>query len=101
MRSFEDRMGAIEERVRGASHARFVKAVESPFAAKLREKVEELEVKLTKARAAGRPTDELEQQLTTQKQWLVQAGGRVSETVAPEPAPKAEKARTTAWVRAD
>ncbi len=101
MRSLEDRMGAIEEKVRGAADARFVKAVESPFAAKLREKVEELEVKLTKARAAGRPTDELEQQLATQKDWLAQAGGQVSATAAPEPAKKTEKARTTAWVRAD
>ena len=33
---------------------------ESPFTAKLREKVVELEAKLDKARAAGRPTEELE-----------------------------------------
>jgi hypothetical protein len=103
MRSFEDRMGAVEQRVRGAADARFTRAVESPFAAKLREKVEELEQKLAKARAAGRPTDELEQQLATQKEWLVQAGGSVpAAPAAPEPAaPKKEKARTTAWVRAD
>ncbi|MDP3712498.1 MAG: DUF349 domain-containing protein [Mycobacteriales bacterium] len=104
MRSLEDRMAAVEEKVRGASDARFVRPVESPFAAKLREKVEELEVKLAKAVAAGRPTDELEQQLATQKEWLVQAGGSVT-AAAPAPAqdaaPKKEKARTTAWVRAD
>jgi hypothetical protein len=52
---------------------------ESPFTAKLREKVGELQVKLDKARAAGRPTAELEAALATQKQWLAQAGGSVDE----------------------
>jgi hypothetical protein len=103
MRSLEGRMQAVEERVRGAADARFTTTVESPFAAKLREKVEELEVKLAKARTAGRPTDELEQQLATQKEWLVQAGGSVSSAPVEVPTSpkKAEKARTTAWVRAD
>ena len=75
MRSLEDRMGAVEAKIRTAGEARFARSDESPFTAKLREKVVELEVKLDKARAAGRPTDELEAALATQRQWLAQAGG--------------------------
>ena len=103
MRSFEDRMQAVEEKVRGAGEQRYQKSEESPFAAKLREKVVELEVKLDKARAAGRPTEELEAALTTQKQWLTQAGGSVDSPAAVEPAPAAPapKKSTTAWVRAE
>jgi hypothetical protein len=107
MRSLEDRMGAVEEKVRNAGEQRFRKSDESPFAAKLREKVVELEAKLEKARAAGRPTDELEAALVTQKQWLSQAGGGSVETpaapaadTAPSTTP-AKKKPTTAWVRAD
>ena len=102
MRSLEDRMGAVEEKIRNAGEQRFKASDESPFAAKLREKVVELEGKLDKARAAGRPTEELEAALTTQKQWLQQAGGSVSApapAVAESSAPK--KKPTTAWVRAD
>jgi BMFP domain-containing protein YqiC len=55
MRSLEDRMGAVEEKIRSAGEARFSRVEESPFTAKLREKVVELEAKLEKARAAGRP----------------------------------------------
>lgn len=104
MRSLEDRMGAVEEKVRNAGEQRFKQSEESPFAAKLREKVVELEAKLDKAKAAGRPTEELEAALTTQKQWLTQAGGSVdspapAEAAPSEPAPK--KKPTTAWVRAD
>lgn len=105
MRSLEDRMGAVEEKVRNAGEQRFKASDESPFAAKLREKVVELEGKLEKARAAGRPTEELEAALTTQKQWLSQAGGSVDASPAPAdeaaPAPAAKKKPTTAWVRAD
>jgi hypothetical protein len=102
MRSLEDRMGAVEEKVRGAGEQRFKASDESPFAAKLREKVVELEAKLDKARAAGRPTDELEAALTTQKQWLTQAGGSVDTQPAAEDAPAAPKKKsTTAWVRAE
>jgi hypothetical protein len=60
MRPLEARMAAVEEKVREADGARFAKAEESPFLVRLREKVAELEVKLDKARAAGRPTEELE-----------------------------------------
>jgi hypothetical protein len=103
MRSLEDRMGAVEDKVRNAGEQRFKASDESPFAAKLREKVVELEGKLDKARAAGRPTEELEAALTTQKQWLTQAGGSASEPAAPatEESSAPKKKPTTAWVRAD
>lgn len=105
MRSLEDRMGAVEEKVRGAGEQRFKASDESPFTAKLREKVVELEAKLEKARAAGRPTAELEAALTTQRQWLSQAGGSSSAPSGPateQAAPAASKKKpSTAWVRAE
>ena len=85
-RSLEDRMSAVEEKVRAAGDSRWQRQEESPFTAKLREKVAELEAKLARAQAAGRPTAELEAALTTQRQWLAQAGGTPS---APGPAPAA------------
>jgi hypothetical protein len=105
MRSLEDRMGAVETKIRTAGEARFARTDESPFTAKLREKVVELEAKLAKARAAGRPTAELEAALTTQRQWLAQAGGVPapaggSPTGAPAAAP-AKKKSTSGWVRAE
>ncbi|MDP9466293.1 MAG: DUF349 domain-containing protein [Actinomycetota bacterium] len=104
MRSLEDRMGAVEAKIRTAGEARFARSDESPFTAKLREKVVELEVKLEKARAAGRPTEELEAALTTQRQWLAQAGGSSASTApaaaAPAPA-SARKKSTSGWVRAE
>ncbi|MBW3646557.1 MAG: DUF349 domain-containing protein [Actinobacteria bacterium] len=104
MRSLEDRMSAVEEKVRAAGETRWLRSEESPFTARLREKVVELEGKLAKARAAGRPTAELEAALTTQQQWLAQAGGgAVSPApVAPAPTPVAKKPKSTGgWVRAD
>jgi len=103
MRSLEDRMGAVEGKVRAAGEQRFVRNDESPFTTKLREKVAELEVKLDKARAAGRPTEELAAALTTQKQWLSQAGGGASSpTTEGAPAKAATpKKKTGGWVRAD
>jgi hypothetical protein len=103
MRSLEDRMAAVEQKIRDAGERKWQRNDDSPFTAKLREKVGELQVKLDKARAAGRPTAELEAALATQKQWLAQAGGSVDEPApaadAPEAAPR--KRPTTAWVRAD
>jgi hypothetical protein len=101
MRPLEARMAAVEEKVRAADGARFARAEESPFLVRLREKVAELEVKLDKARAAGRPTDELEAALTTQRQWLSQAGGSTEPAAASSGKPKKDKRSTTAWVRAD
>lgn len=103
MRSLEDRMQAVEEKVRAADATRFTATEESPFLVRLREKVAELESKLDKARAAGRPTEDLEAALATQRSWLAQAGGSVEAPAAPAAsgasAPK--KKPTTAWVRAD
>ncbi len=106
LRSLEDRMGKVEERFRAHSDRRFAQASESPFVVRLREKVAELESKLERARAAGRPTEELEAQLATQRQWLAQAGGAGSLTAAPHRAGDrsggARKPRSTsAWVRSD
>jgi DNA repair exonuclease SbcCD ATPase subunit len=104
MRSLEDRMGAVEKKIRETSEKRWQASSASPFEVRLREKVAELEQKLEKARAAGRPTDELESQLATQREWLAQAGGGASSGSGPRsddaPAP-ARKKPTTAWVRAD
>jgi hypothetical protein len=103
MRSLEDRMGAVEKKVRESSEKRWQQSSASPFEIRLREKVAELEQKLEKARAAGRPTDELEQQLATQREWLAQTGASASAPAA-KPAASSEPARkkpTTAWVRAD
>lgn len=102
MRSLEARMAAIEEKVRAADGARFSRAEESPFLVRLRERVVELEGKLEKARTAGRPTDELEAALTTQREWLAQAGGGAVPAGADDRSqPKKEKRSTSAWVRAD
>ncbi len=101
MRSLEDRMGKVEERFRQVSDQRFAQASESPFVVRLREKVAELETKLAKAQAAGRPTDELEAQLATQRQWLSQAGASTAVS-AQERRPEPKRSRsTTAWVRSD
>jgi hypothetical protein len=100
LRSLEGRMQAVEEKVRAADGARFARPEESPFLVRLREKVAELEGKLEKAQAAGRPTDEIEAALTTQRQWLAQAGGSAVPAARKEK-PKKDKPATTAWVRAD
>jgi DNA repair exonuclease SbcCD ATPase subunit len=100
MRPLEGRMAAVEEKVRAADSSRFARPEESPFLVRLREKVAELEGKLDKARAAGRPTEEIEAALTTQRQWLEQAGGSVA-PAPPKDKPKRDKRQTSAWVRAD
>jgi hypothetical protein len=103
MRSLEDRMGAVEKKVRESSEKRWQASSASPFEIRLREKVAELESKLEKARAAGRPTAELEQQLATQREWLAQAGGGSAPVTPSKPAQSepAKRKPTTAWVRAD
>ncbi len=103
MRPLEDRMAAVEEKFRGAA-AVAAPRQESPFVVRLREKVLELEGKLDRARAAGRPTVELEASLETQRQWLSQAGVSVPSPAdaapAPAPAPAPAKKSTSGWVRA-
>ena len=107
MRSFEDRMAAVEQRIRDASSVTSSKPIESSFTVKLRERVIELEEKLAKAQAVGRPTEELEAALATQRQWLAQAAGGpspVSQSAGGQGKPDAGrpvKPRTTGWVRAD
>jgi hypothetical protein len=103
MRSLEDRMGAVEKKIRESTEQRWQASSASPFEIRLREKVAELEQKLDRARAAGRSTDELEQQLATQREWLAQAGGTsapVSPSKPAEPEPPRRK-QTSGWVRAD
>jgi hypothetical protein len=101
MRSFEDRFGKVEERFRGTADTSHVKATESTFVVRLREKVADLEKKLAAARADGRATGDLEAQLETQRGWLAQAGAPAeAPAAAPAPAPAAKKS-TTAWVRAE
>ena len=109
MRSLEDRMAAVEEKVRAAGESRFVRVDESPFTTKLREKVVELEAKLERARTAGRPIEELEAALVTQRQWLSQAGGGASggasggaaaSSAAADASPKKAKS-SGGWVRAE
>ena len=99
VRSLEDRMSKVEERVRQARDAR-VQSTENPFVVRLREKVAELEAQLAKAAAAGRPTEEIEASLATQRQWLAQAGASASPAAQDRSAP-ARKRNTTAWVRLD
>lgn len=117
MRTLEDRFAKVEERFRGAGDTSHVRTTESTFVVRLREKVADLEAKLAKAQAEGRPTGELEAQLETQRSWLAQAGGApVAPTAAPTatsasasasaeqpatPAAAPVKKSTTAWVRAD
>jgi hypothetical protein len=98
MRSLEDRMAAVEEKVRAAGAAP-ARPVESTFTVKLRERIAELEEKLAKAQAAGRPTTDLESQLATQREWLSAAGGAAAASASA--AGSARKKPTTAWVRAD
>jgi len=98
MRTLEDRMGKVEERFREARDTR-PPATESTFVVRLREKVADLEAKLDKARTAGRPTEELEASLATQREWLAQAGA--SGPVSAPDRPAGRKKPTTAWVRSD
>ena len=100
MRSLEDRMGKVEEAFRQVSAAPRA-TTESPFVVRLREKVAELEAKRAKAQAAGRPTEELEAQLATQRQWLSQAGASAAAPAQEQPAAAKRARSTTAWVRSD
>ena len=112
MRSLEDRFGKVEEKFRGNADTSHVKTTESTFVVRLREKIADLEKKLTVAREAGRSTSDLEAQLETQRGWLAQAGAPSdAPAAAAEPSaagtstaankPTTSKKSTTAWVRAD
>jgi hypothetical protein len=76
MAVLEDRLAAVEQRVRDAGSARRPTAVpESPLVIRLRESVTKLEARLERARAAGddKLTAETETSLATQREWLTQA----------------------------
>ena len=102
MKSMEDRFGAVEEKFRATGDTSHVKTSDSPFVVRLKEKVADLEGKLAKAQADGRPTGDIEAQLETQRQWLAQAGVTMETAGAPAAPPAAPpKKPTTAWVRED
>jgi hypothetical protein len=74
--TLEDRLAAVEQRVRDASGGtRHVVTTESPLVVRLRESVQKLENRLARARTAGdtRLEEETTAALTTQREWLAQA----------------------------
>src|SRR3954452_6165094 len=74
--ALEQRLGAVEKRVRDAGATRRkVMVTESPLVIRLRESVTKLEGRPERARAAGNDAlvAETEQSLSTQKEWLAQA----------------------------
>jgi hypothetical protein len=78
MGSLEDRLAAVERRVREAGESgrgRTITVTESPLVVRLRESVQKLEARLERARAAGddRLASETEAALRTQRGWLAQA----------------------------
>ncbi|MBM7805382.1 hypothetical protein JOD57_001219 [Geodermatophilus bullaregiensis] len=76
MRSLEDRMQAVEQRVRGASDAGRVRtAPENPMVASMRAAVTKAEEQLAKAEAAGdaRRVQEARANLETRREWLAEA----------------------------
>ena len=78
MGSLEDRLAAVERKVREAGEtgrARTLTVTESPLVIRLRESVQKLEARLERARAAGddKLVAETEAALATQQGWLAQA----------------------------
>ena len=73
--ALEDRLAAVEEKVRDAGSTRRVTVTESPLVIRLRESVDKLERRLLRAQAAGDAAlvAETEESLSTQKEWLAQA----------------------------
>jgi hypothetical protein len=72
----EDRLAAVEEKVRDAAgQSRKVAVSESPLVIRLRESVTKLEARLERARGASdtKLVTETEQALATQREWLAQA----------------------------
>lgn len=73
----EDRLAAVEQRVReaGGSATRHIVETESPLVVRLRESVTKLEARLLRAQAAGdsKLEEETAQSLATQREWLAQA----------------------------
>jgi hypothetical protein len=76
MRQLEDRMQAVEQKVRGAADAgRPRAAVENPMVTSMRAAVTKAEEQLAKAEAAGdeRRIDEAQANLATRREWLAEA----------------------------
>ena len=76
MRSLEDRMQAVEQKVRGASDAGRVRtAPENPMVTSMRAAVTKAEEQLAKAEAAGnaRRIEEARANLETRREWLAEA----------------------------
>jgi hypothetical protein len=76
MRSLEDRMQAVEQRIRGAADAGRVRtAPENPMVASMRAAVTKAEEQLAKAEAAGdtRRIEEARANLATRREWLSEA----------------------------
>jgi len=78
MGSFEERLAAVERKVRDAGETgrgRTLIVTESPLVIRLRESVQKLEARLQRARAAGdeKLAAETEAALQTQQGWLAQA----------------------------
>jgi hypothetical protein len=76
MRSLEDRMQAVEQKVRGASDSSRVRtAPENPMVTSMRAAVSKAEEQLAKAEAAGDKgrIDEAKANLATRQEWLAEA----------------------------
>ncbi|WP_448627465.1 DUF349 domain-containing protein [Geodermatophilus sp. URMC 64] len=76
MRSLEDRMQAVEQRIRGAADAgRARSAPENPMVTSMRAAVTKAEEQLAKAEAAGdeRRIEEARANLATRREWLAEA----------------------------
>ena len=76
IRSLEDRMQAVEQRVRGAADAGRVRtAPENPMVTSMRSAVTKAEEQLAKAEAAGdaRRIEEARANLATRQEWLAEA----------------------------
>jgi uncharacterized protein DUF349 len=76
MHALEQRLAAVEQRVRDAgASSRVLTVTESPLVIRLRESVAKLDNRLARARAAGddKLAAETEEALTTQREWLAQA----------------------------
>ena len=76
MRTLEDRMQAVEQRVRGAADAGRVRtAPENPMVTSMRAAVSKAEEQLAKAEAAGnaRRIEEARANLATRREWLAEA----------------------------
>ncbi len=76
MRQLEDRMQAVEQKVRGAADSsRARTAPENPMVASMRAAVTKAEEQLTKAEAAGdaRRIAEAKANLATRRDWLAEA----------------------------